>query len=36
MRYVVKDDISHGVTKYCMPYPQAGDVSNGIIRGRPL
>lgn len=36
VRYVVKDDISHGVTKYCMPYPVGKGASSGIIRGRPL
>ena len=42
VRYVVKDDISHGVQtamglrKFYMPYPAGRDVSNGIIRGRPL
>lgn len=35
VRYVVKDDISHGVTKSYTPSRGGRDASNGITLGRP-
>ena len=35
VRNIVKDDISHGVTKILYPSPGGRDVSNGTTFGRP-
>lgn len=34
VRHVVKDDISHGVTKSCMPFPEGKEGSKGTTPGR--
>lgn len=36
VRYVVRMISVMGLRKFYMPYPAGRDVSNGIIRGRPL